>query len=45
MEMVTSFKNNYKKMYRKVEEVKIYNVTESWKRVYKIIENQIKERQ
>jgi len=26
------------------EEVKIYNDTESWKRVYKIIENQIKER-
>ena len=34
-EMVTAFKNNYKKMYKKVEEVKIYNDTESWKRVYK----------
>ena len=45
MEMVTAFKNNYKKMYKKVEEVKIYNDTESWKRVYKIIEKQIKDRQ
>ena len=45
MEMVTAFKNNYKKMYKKVEEVKIYNDTESWKRVYKIIEKQIREKQ